>query len=274
MVGLGVCGEFIKDSDDSSVPSLLKVTRYNKQMHQQQTQSASENEEDEDDGNDSEIGAGGELSEPVVDLPSSDVIPGSTRLRRRAGWVDGSVNVPTIDLALSMHVEAAGYASSDDFLITVRGRGGHASCPHLAVNPVFVAANVITAMNALVNQGVAASHQCVLTVTRCTGGSNNNIIPDDCVLEGTLRTQDNTLRDDLCERLPLVARLTALSFGAAADVVFTRSFAAGSNAAAATRLVQNVAGVFSHKVEESDTPCMGSEDFFEFGLGGRVPAAM
>merc|ERR1711991_156210 len=240
MVGLGVCGEFIKDSDDSSVPSLLKVTRYNKQMHQQQTQSASENEEDEDDGNDSEIGGGGELSEPVVDLPSSDVIPGSTRLRRRAGWVDGSVNVPTIDLALSMHVEAAGdagsvtvkygpvYASSDDFLITVRGRGGHASCPHLAVNPVFVAANVITVMNALVNQGVAASHQCVLTVTRCTGGSNNNIIPDDCVLEGTLRTQDNTLRDDLCERLPLVARLTALSFGAAADVVFTRSFAAGS----------------------------------------------
>jgi metal-dependent amidase/aminoacylase/carboxypeptidase family protein len=75
-------------------------------------------------------------------------------------------------------------------------------------------------------------------------------------------------------RLPLVARLTALSFGATAEVVFTRSFAAGSNNSAATRLLHSVAQTFATKVEESDTPCMGSEDFFEFGLGGRVPAAM
>jgi metal-dependent amidase/aminoacylase/carboxypeptidase family protein len=111
-----------------------------------------------------------------------------------------------------MHVEAAGdagsvtvkygpvYASSDDFLIKIVGRGGHASCPHLAINPVFVAAQVILAMNSLVNQGVGSHQMCVLTVTRCTGGTNNNIIPDDCVIEGTLRTQNNSLREDLCQR--------------------------------------------------------------------------
>jgi hypothetical protein len=86
MVSLGVCGAFTRDDTGETVPSLLKVTRYNRE--QSRILSASENEE-EDEENDSELGLGGELAEPVEDLPPNDVIPGTTRLRRRAGWVDG-----------------------------------------------------------------------------------------------------------------------------------------------------------------------------------------
>lgn len=284
MVSLGVCGDWISEDGQKRTPSLLKVLKVNKDRSDAENTTGDESEHD--DTNDSDVGSVAELADPVVNLPPSDVIPGSTQYRRRAGWVDGHVDVPTIDLALSMHVDAQGdvgsvtvkygptYASSDDFHVTIMGRGGHASAPHLVINPVFVAAQVILAMNSVVNQGVSSHHTCVLTVTRCQGGTNNNIIPDECVIEGTLRTQNNALRDELCERLPLVCRLTALSFGAAANVVFTRSFAAGSNATPAARLMQDVAGNFATAVYESDFPAMGSEDFYEFGLGGRVPAAM
>lgn len=281
MVSLGVCGDWIQE-DETRVPSVLKVLKVNIDRSDAETGT-----ETEDEACDSELTDGpAELADPVVDMPSSDVIPGSTRYRRRAGWHEGHVDVPTVDLALSMHVDAQGdvggvtikygptYASSDDFHITIMGRGGHASAPHLAINPVYVAAQVIVAMNNIVNQGVGAMHSCVLTVTRCVGGTSSNIIADECVIEGTLRTQHNGLRDELCERLPMTARLTSLAYGASANCVFTRSFAAGSNATPAARLVQDVAGSFANAVYESDFPAMGSEDFYEFGLGGRIPAAM
>lgn len=98
-------------------------------------------------------------------------------------------------------------ASVDNFEIAIKGRGGHGGQPHHALDPIHAAAQLITAMQSLVSRGADPLSSAVLTVGQIIGGSTYNVIPEECLLKGTLRTHDENLRGTL------KARLDALRLG-------------------------------------------------------------
>jgi amidohydrolase len=92
-------------------------------------------------------------------------------------------------------------ASADGFTVEVRGRGGHGAMPHLSIDPITTAANLLLGMQNLVSREIPAQESAVLTIGQFVAGTKSNIIPDRAVMTGTLRTFDAGVRRQVLERL-------------------------------------------------------------------------
>jgi hippurate hydrolase len=154
-------------------------------------------------------------------------------------------------------------AAADTLRVVVTGRGGHASAPHDALDPVPAAAAMVGALQTALTREVAAADAAVLTVARISAGTTDNVIPETAVLEGTLRT----LRDDVRVRLRAAVRRvcthTALAHGCTAVVDLEPGYPVVVNDGAATAHVREVAtGVLgAPHVVEMPSAIMGAEDF-------------
>ena len=104
-------------------------------------------------------------------------------------------------------------ASTDNFRITVRGRGGHASAPHMAADPIPVACEIVMALQSLVTRSVNVFLPAVLTVAHIESGTTTNVIPETAWLEGTIRTLSPETRQTLVTGLERVARGVAAAHG-------------------------------------------------------------
>ena len=103
-------------------------------------------------------------------------------------------------------------ASADFFDVVVTGQGGHGAYPHLSMDPITAAANILVGMQNLVSREVAAQETAVLTVGQFVGGTKHNIIPASAVLRGSLRTFNPRVREQIKERLTTYARHVALAY--------------------------------------------------------------
>jgi amidohydrolase len=103
-------------------------------------------------------------------------------------------------------------ASADFFDIVVTGQGGHGAYPHLSMDPITAAANILVGMQNLVSREVAAQESAVLTVGQFVGGTKHNIIPASAVLRGSLRTFKPRVREQIKERLTAYAQHVALAY--------------------------------------------------------------
>jgi amidohydrolase len=156
-------------------------------------------------------------------------------------------------------------AATDEVEVIVRGRGGHAAFPHLTVDPVVVAAHVITALQTIASRSVDPVDAVVLSLcsmqTSQTGAFN--VIPDSVRMLGTVRTFKPQTRDFAEKRIGEMARKVAEAFGATADARYTRGYPATVNSAAeaqfAARVGERVFG--KGKVITEFDPVMGGEDF-------------
>lgn len=92
-------------------------------------------------------------------------------------------------------------ASADFFDIAVQGKGGHGAYPHLSIDPITVAANILLGMQNLVSREVAAKETAVLTVGQIVAGTKHNIIPASALMRGSLRTFNQEVREQIVERL-------------------------------------------------------------------------
>src|SRR5262249_5465900 len=92
-------------------------------------------------------------------------------------------------------------ASADFLEIEVTGRGGHGASPHLAVDPIAIAAQILLGLSQVVTSTVPALHAAVLTIGQFTAGGAPNIIPERAVLRGSLRTLRARDRQTLLERI-------------------------------------------------------------------------
>ena len=108
-------------------------------------------------------------------------------------------------------------ASTDTLNITVRGRGGHAAMPHESVDPIPVACEIVLALNTMIARTVPVVDPAVLTMTQIHGGSSHNIIPDEVVLMGTLRTLSEATRTKTRASALRIAEQVAAAHGCAAD---------------------------------------------------------
>ena len=165
-------------------------------------------------------------------------------------------------------------AAADRLLFTVRGRGGHASEPFLAVDPIAIAAELILALQLMVTRTVDALHPAVITIARVTAGTTNNIIPPTAELEGTLRTLSEAVRAEVKGRIKQVAAGIGAANGAEIDMLIEAGYPVTVNDRAFTDLVRGVAVELAgaDSVIEMDEPIMGAEDF-SYVLQ-RVPGMM
>jgi hippurate hydrolase len=165
-------------------------------------------------------------------------------------------------------------ASGDTIRITIRGRGGHASAPHLAVDPIAVAAQVLIAMQTMVTRSVDAFDPAVVTIANIQAGTTTNVIPETAFMQGTMRTVSAERRAALKERLGTVVRSVAEAFGASADLEIEPGYPVTSNDAAFAELVRDEATrlIGEDDVRTMPAPIMGSEDFSY--ILERVPGAM
>jgi amidohydrolase len=111
-------------------------------------------------------------------------------------------------------------ASADFFDVEITGRGGHGAYPHLSVDPITVAANILLGMQNLVSREVAAQETAVLTVGQIVAGTKHNIIPATAVMRGSLRTFSPAVRAQVKERLGVYARDIARAYRAEASLSY------------------------------------------------------
>jgi hippurate hydrolase len=165
-------------------------------------------------------------------------------------------------------------AAADRFVIKVTGRGGHASQPHDALDPIPVACEIVTAIQAMVTRRVPAFDPAVVTVARITSGTTNNVIPETAEIEGTIRSFSERSRKLAHEGLERLAPNIAAAHGAAADLEITRGFPVTVCDARAASLAQNVTeGLFGESQWRTmPHPMMGAEDFAY--VLQKVPGAM
>jgi amidohydrolase len=178
-------------------------------------------------------------------------------------------------------------AAADRFEIAVRGRGGHGAMPHHTVDPVVVAAQIVTALQGLVSRSTDPLDQAVISVTMIHGGSTFNVIPEEVTMGGTVRTFRPETRDRIEAGIGRVVRGIAEALDARAELAYVRSYPALVNSAAETDFAGEVAAkiVGPANVVRDRDPNMGAEDFsfllqrrpgsyIWLGQGGKPGACM
>jgi amidohydrolase len=154
-------------------------------------------------------------------------------------------------------------AAADAIRVRVTGRGGHASAPHDALDPVPAAAAMVGALQTALTRRVDAHQPAVLTVAKIVAGTTNNVIPESAVMEGTLRTLSEPVRAVLHEEIRRVCRHTALAHGCSAAVEIEPGYPVTVNDEVAARRMTDVAAevLGRGRVATMPTPIMGAEDF-------------
>ena len=213
----------------------------------------------------------------------------------RAMLADGLFErFPLPDYALALHVHgaveagkvgfASGYhmASVDSVDITVKGRGGHGAYPHNTLDPVVIAARIVTALQTLVSREVSPLDSAVVTVGSIHGGSKHNIIPDDVHMQLTVRSYKPEVRRKVLDGIRRVARGVAISAGVPPDLEPVVAIPEEEFTPASYNdplLVERVIGVFRRTLGEERVvkvePVMGGEDFSRYGLQDhKIPIFM
>ena len=161
-------------------------------------------------------------------------------------------------------------AATDEFEVTVRGRGGHAAQPERAIDPVVVAAHIVTALQTIASRRTEPNDSVVLTVGAIHAGHANNVIPDTAEMRGTIRTLLPETRTMAEREFRRISQSIAAAFGAEAEIQWHSGYPVTFNDPVATEHFRTVARtVLADKAEthliEKDKPTMGGEDFSYYG---------
>jgi amidohydrolase len=182
---------------------------------------------------------------------------------------------PRVDGAFAIHVDptlTAGavalrpgpiLAATDVFSVEITGKGGHASMPHHALDPIPVACEMVSAFQALVTRRIDAFDPVVLTVTKIQAGTTHNVIPEGAQLVGTTRAVSERSRKRIAEGLEQVAYGIAAAHGMEVRVFVIPGYPVTVNDAGFAGFVRGVAAdlVGEERVVDMPAPIMGAEDF-------------
>ncbi len=153
-------------------------------------------------------------------------------------------------------------ASSNEFLITIRGKGSHAALPHNGIDPVPVACQMVMAFQTIISRNKKPVDAGVISVTMIHTGEATNVVPDSCEIQGTVRTFTYEVLDMIERRMQEIAEHTSAAFGATVEFQFKRNYPPTINHAAETAFAREVMAeiVGADRVVEQE-PTMGAEDF-------------
>lgn len=194
---------------------------------------------------------------------------GGAALMIDEGVLDG------VDAAFAMHIApnvpsgivawrpGAAMASADELTLVVTGRGGHASSPHWALDPVPVACELVLALQSMVTRTVDVFDPAVLTIAQIAAGTVNNVIPESVTMHGTLRAVSERTRYAMWERIRTVAAGVAAAHGAAVEVEVRQGYPVTVNDATFAEFVASVVAdrLGPGRSFQLPNPVMGAEDF-------------
>jgi hippurate hydrolase len=197
---------------------------------------------------------------------------GGARILVEEGLLDGS---PRVDAAFAIHVDprlpvgsvatrpGPLLASADVFSIDLTGRGGHASMPHDAIDPIPAACEIVQAIQSLVTRRVDAFDPVVVTVTRLQAGTTTNVIPETANLLGTIRAVSEKARRRVHAGLRRVAERVAAAHELSAAVHLLEGYPVTRNEPRFTAFVEEVSAELlgEERVVRMQSPIMGAEDF-------------
>jgi amidohydrolase len=154
-------------------------------------------------------------------------------------------------------------ASSNEFRVVVKGKGAHAAQPHRGIDPVMVAVQIAQAWQTIISREKNPLDTAVLSITQIHAGSATNVIPDEAVMIGTVRTFSTSVLDLIERRMNELANGLAAGFGATIDFSFKRNYPPLINhpeqTAFAIEAMRAVVG--ADNVDTNVEPTMGAEDF-------------
>ena len=154
-------------------------------------------------------------------------------------------------------------AAVDEFDITVKGKGGHAALPHLAIDPVVIASQIVLSLQTIISRFLNPVDKALITVTKIHGGSAHNVIDDEVILSGTVRTFKPSIRDQIERKIKEIVKGFANANGGDSEVVYIRKYPPTINSEKESIFASNVAKelVGEKNVQMDVEPSMGGEDF-------------
>ncbi len=153
-------------------------------------------------------------------------------------------------------------ASSNDFCITIKGKGGHAAMPHNALDPVPVACQMVLAFQTIISRNTRPIDAGVVSVTMVHAGEANNVIPNSVELRGTVRTFTVEVLDRIEQRMRQIAEHTCAAFEATCEFEFVRNYPPTINSAKEAEFARRVmASIVGEDRVLAQEPTMGAEDF-------------
>ena len=176
--------------------------------------------------------------------------------------VFGMHNWPGLQMGRFAASAGAVMASSNEFKITIHGKGGHAAMPHNALDPVPVACQLVQSLQTIISRNLKPIDAGVISVTMIHAGEATNVIPNFCELQGTVRTFSFDVLDQIEQRMRVMTEHLCAASGLRADFEFKRNYPPTINSAAeaefARRVMADVVGAENVQTQE---PTLGGEDF-------------
>ena len=172
-------------------------------------------------------------------------------------------NAPGKDFGSFNTTHGAIMAAADTFHIHITGKGGHAARPHNCVDPVLAACSIVQALQSIVSRNRDPKDSLVISTTQIHTGTTDNVIPETCYINGTVRTFDKEVQAMVVRRMEEIIAGQAASFGLEAKLEFEFGYPPTVNddakAGFAAEVATEIAGATA--VDDNITPVMGAEDF-------------
>lgn len=205
--------------------------------------------------------------------PAEETVGGAERM-----VLEGVMDNPLVDYVLGLHVmpymkvgqieirDGKLNAASDTFVIRVRGKSSHGAYPHQGVDAITISAQVIQGIQTLISRQISPLDQAVITIGKINGGVKDNIICDEVILSGGMRTTDESTRKALKDKMKHLVETTCLAYGGMGSVEFESGYKALINDSEVVQVLRDVSQVVLGKgnVIEKEHPSLGVEDFSYF----------
>ncbi len=216
--------------------------------------------------------------------PAEEGAPGDEEGGAALMVKEGVMDNPKVDVVFGLHIESAipagdiqyksgsFMASSDWFTIKVKGKSSHGSQPWLAVDPISISAQIIEGLQNIVSRQMnLTTAPIVITVGKITSGVRSNIIPEDALMEGTIRTLDAAMQDDVHKRMTKTAQKIAEASNAVADVnIDTKTLVTYNNPSLVEKMIPSLQAAAGKDHVRSMEWVTGAEDFSYYG--SKAPA--
>lgn len=185
-----------------------------------------------------------------------------------AGHMDANLPVGTVGL-----FDCTGHASSDPFELTVTGKGTHGARPHLGINPITAGGSFVAGLDSIIPRSISPAHSAVVSVGAFHAGVAGNVIPEKAVINGSVRTHDETVRKKILQGMENLARGIDSMFGTHCDLVFESGAPVGLNDRDVCKSLKRVCVKVLGEEKVKVLPfIMGSDDFYYFTR--QCPGAM
>lgn len=216
--------------------------------------------------------------------PAEEGAPGNEEGGAALMVKEGVMENPKVDVVFGMHIESwipagdiqyktgAFMASADWFSIKVKGKSSHGAQPWLSIDPITIAAQIIEGLQNIVSRQMDLTNApVVITVGKIHGGVRNNIIPEECIMDGTIRTLDSKMQEDVHKRIKQTAENIAAASNAIVEVSFdTRTLVTYNEPGLVEKMIPSLQTAAGKANVRTMNWVTGAEDFSYYGT--KAPA--